>query len=289
LGQARWGSLRSWQLGHSESPAAEMASWARRVEVRRLEWRRFGFGITDSFQLPVRSGQYGRGGAQVRQKPGELCVTVPNGTSVGNGLFVAGAEPAAQIGQSGPARVGGGFLAGAGFGVAIASAAGAEPFAVLAAKGSCGEGEQHLLAQNVFENQSFSLIITDFGVGRGEGALGGASVGAEGSEEEIEVAQEGVADGFEAAGAGDFEVAVPAGAGADVLDDFFGAAVLAEELGVALDGEGGDLAGLAAEVDGARGDAGIEGDGLALKVEQGDQHGGLLCAGRDGERGLCLF
>jgi len=37
LAQAWWGSLRSWQFGHSESPVAVSASCARRLEVRALD------------------------------------------------------------------------------------------------------------------------------------------------------------------------------------------------------------------------------------------------------------
>jgi hypothetical protein len=32
-------------LGHSESPGDFSASWARRLLVRRWEWRRLGFGM----------------------------------------------------------------------------------------------------------------------------------------------------------------------------------------------------------------------------------------------------
>ena len=50
LGQALCGSLRSWQLGHSDVVMGVSASCERRLEVRALEWRRFGFGMADSFQ-----------------------------------------------------------------------------------------------------------------------------------------------------------------------------------------------------------------------------------------------
>jgi len=45
LGQARWGSFFSWQFGHSETPVWVRKSWARRLELRRDEWRLFGFGM----------------------------------------------------------------------------------------------------------------------------------------------------------------------------------------------------------------------------------------------------
>ena len=45
LAQARWGSFFSWQFGHSETPVEVKKSWARRLAVRRDEWRLFGFGM----------------------------------------------------------------------------------------------------------------------------------------------------------------------------------------------------------------------------------------------------
>ena len=44
-GQARCGGFGSWQFGHSDMPGARRWSWARRVEVRRFECLRFGFGM----------------------------------------------------------------------------------------------------------------------------------------------------------------------------------------------------------------------------------------------------
>src|ERR1700733_10534801 len=44
-GHARWARIFSWQFGHSAICGIVSPSCARRVEVRRLEWRRLGFGI----------------------------------------------------------------------------------------------------------------------------------------------------------------------------------------------------------------------------------------------------
>jgi len=156
------------------------------------------------------------------------------------------------------------------------TAARAKPFAVGAAERTSGEGQQDLFPQNVFQHQTFFLIITDFSVGRAEGAVGGTGVGAERAEEEVEVAAEGVTDGVEAAGAGDFEGSGPGSAGADVGDDFFGAAVLVEDFCLAVDVEGGGLGGFDAVVDGAGRELEVETDGLAFEFEQGDEHGGIL-------------
>ncbi len=85
------------------------------------------------------------------------------------------------------------------------------------------------------------MIITDFRIGGADGALGRASVDAEWTVEQVELAAERAADGFEAAGTGDFEVAGVGGPEADVLDDFAGSAMLFDEIGAAFDGEGRDL------------------------------------------------
>jgi len=45
LGHARCGNLGSWQLGHSARDWLVSESCARRLEVRALEWRLFGFGM----------------------------------------------------------------------------------------------------------------------------------------------------------------------------------------------------------------------------------------------------
>ncbi len=44
-GQTRCGSLGSWQFGHCDKLGFFSESCVRRAEVRRLECRRFGFGI----------------------------------------------------------------------------------------------------------------------------------------------------------------------------------------------------------------------------------------------------
>jgi hypothetical protein len=49
LTQARCGIFISWQFGHSDNEWPFRASWARRVEVRFCECRRFGFGMVYQF------------------------------------------------------------------------------------------------------------------------------------------------------------------------------------------------------------------------------------------------
>ncbi len=50
-GQTRCGSFGSWQLGHCDKLALVSESCVRRAEVRRLECRRLGFGISKNPSL----------------------------------------------------------------------------------------------------------------------------------------------------------------------------------------------------------------------------------------------
>jgi len=153
------------------------------------------------------------------------------------------------------------------------AAARAKSFAVFAAESSCREGQKHLLPKNVFEQKTTLLIIPDFGLIGGDGTLGGTAVDTEGAEDEVEAALKGAANRFKAAGAGDLKVARPGGLQADVFNDLAMAAMLGNEVGASRNGEGRGLGKFETVVDGA----GLEGkvlkdEGLALKVENGDQH-----------------
>ena len=52
-GHTRCGNFGSWQFGHCDKPGFFSESCARRVEVRCLECRRFGFGIYSKIQDPL--------------------------------------------------------------------------------------------------------------------------------------------------------------------------------------------------------------------------------------------
>jgi hypothetical protein len=60
----------------------------------------------------------------------------------------------------------------AAFRVQIASAARAKSFAVLAAEGLRGQGQKHLLPEDVFEHKTFLVIIPDFRLRCADGMLG---------------------------------------------------------------------------------------------------------------------
>ena len=200
LGQARWGSFFSWQLGHSESPDAVRKSWARRMAVRRVEWRLFGFGMMQflsilaarpacalSASIPRRDYDRRRRGTRLRAD-------------------FSGLDPAAQPGQRLPARIAWTLVAGAGLSVAIGSAARAKSLAVGLAQRPDRQGQKHLLAQHIFKQQTVLLIITDFGLRRRNGALGGPGIGADGPKDEVEFGGERNFDRLDAAGAGNLEI-----------------------------------------------------------------------------------
>src|SRR5438270_1763187 len=111
--QARWGSLRSWQFGHSERPVGVRKSWLRRLAVRCLEWRRFGLGIAVS--LSIGRGVYATERARsTRQKLD---------------FSVLQLELVGQTRKRIPARISRSLLAGTFCLIQILTAARAKPFA----------------------------------------------------------------------------------------------------------------------------------------------------------------
>ncbi len=90
--------------------------------------------------------------------------------------------------------------------VAVGSAARAKSLAVRLAQRPDRQGQKHLLAQHIFKQQTVFLIITDFGLRRCNGPLGGVGVGANGAEDEVELGGERDLDRLDAAGAGNLKL-----------------------------------------------------------------------------------
>jgi hypothetical protein len=154
----------------------------------------------------------------------------------------------------------------------------AKSLAVRGAEQTGRKGEKNLLPEDVFQLQTVSLIITDFGLGSGDCAVivmgpGGVGVGAQRAVNEVEVTLERLGNGGEAAGTLEFEVGGIVGADADVVDDVMGAIVFFDEVGAALDGERRGLANFFAEVDGSGCKGEVENYGLLLEGGNGDAHG----------------
>src|ERR1700733_12812214 len=129
------------------------ASCERRLEVRALEWRRFGFGITDSFQ--AFSQTVGPGIARGCPKTAAAC----------DRFSTLRFHSAAEIGQRCPPRIARACIASTRLGIPIPSTARAKSLTVLPAERSRGQGEQHLLAQYVLNRKTASFIVPDFGIG----------------------------------------------------------------------------------------------------------------------------
>ena len=149
---------------------AVRASCERRLEVRALEWRRFGFGIADSFQAFSQT-------AKSRHLPG-----CPETAAACDRFSTLRFHPAAEIGQRCPPRIGRACIASTDLCIPIKSTARAESLAVLLAERSRGQGEQHLLAQHVLNRKTASFIIPDFRIGGRDSVLRGACVNTNGTE-----------------------------------------------------------------------------------------------------------
>src|SRR5690349_680918 len=118
-GHTRWGSLGSWQFGHSDRPDGLRASCARRVLVRWCECLRLGFGIS----LPSTS-------------PGPGRDSIFNSDSV------------LQVAQRSPAIVCRLELTIAGSLVPVLAADRADPLTNVTAYPLHRQGQQHLFAKN---------------------------------------------------------------------------------------------------------------------------------------------
>src|SRR5262249_2258984 len=146
-----------------------------------------------------------------------------------------------QTRQRIPTRIRRCLFAGAGCEVLVLTAARAEALAVRLAEGSGRQGEQHLLAHDILEQKTALLIITDFGLVRGNGMLSGVSIYPDRPKNQVKIARKGLGDGLDAAGAEDLEVSLVGGAEADILHLGVGAAfltaVLDDEVGLAFYGK----------------------------------------------------
>jgi hypothetical protein len=148
----------------------------------------------------------------------------------------------------------------------------AKSLAVILAERPSGQGKKHLFTHGVLQQQTAVFIIPDFGLVFRNCVLSGLVIDASGAKNEIEVAGEGLLDGFDAAGAEDFETAFKVGAEADVLDEVFGAAVFEDEGGVAFEAERADLADVGGVFDHTGGEGFVEFEGFVDELCGGDEH-----------------
>src|SRR5579859_4387950 len=166
---------------------------------------------------------------------------------------------AANFFQRGPARIFHRDGAGALFLVQILAAVQAQALAVFAASYFQRQRQQHLLAQNVLEQNSVALIIADFGFSVRHRKLVASGVGSEGAVEQFEVALYVLLHRLKAAGALQFEAHGQAPSQADVLNNLMLAVMLLDQFGASRGLQGRALAGFASQI--------IDDIGLKLLVE----------------------
>ena len=161
-------------------------------------------------------------------------------------------------------------------------AVGTKPFAVFAAQGLGWKRQQHLLPQDVLQQDPIFLIITDFGLGGSNGMLRSLAIGADGAKKQVELSRNRVFHRVEATGAEHLEAAVEVRAQADVFDELPGPAVFDDQLCLPLELQRADLANVGSVVDLARRQAFIQWKRLVDELCGGDEHG--LSVGREGAR-----
>jgi hypothetical protein len=166
----------------------------------------------------------------------------------------------------------GGGVARAGCEVQVLATARTKSLAVFLAERAGGQGEKHLFAHDIFKRKTAFLIVTDFCLVGGDGALTLIGVGSLGAEEEVELSGERCGDGLDAARAEEFEVAVVGGAQTDVRDLLAVATVLYDEVGAANDGQRANLGHVGSVVEYARGDGFVEEERLLFELEGSDEH-----------------
>jgi hypothetical protein len=150
---------------------------------------------------------------------------------------------------------------------------GAEPLAVFAAQGLGWKGQQHLLAQYVLQQDSILLIITDFGLGSGDGMLGSLAIGPGRPKKQVELTGKWMLDGVETPGAEDLEAAVVVRTHANIIDQLPRPAMLYDQVGTAVDGERVELANVESILDAAGRKGQIELYGFTFQINDGQKHG----------------
>ena len=182
-------------------------------------------------------------------------------------------DPGAQAGERRPSRIGHSLTAGACLGVQMPSAMRAKPFTVLAAQGLGWKRQQQLLTQDILQQDTILLIITDFSLGSGNGMLRSAAIGPGRSKKQVELAGERVLDGVEATRAEGLEAPLIGGADPNIVDQLARTAVLDNEVGPAVDYQRVQLADIESVFNTAGFKGQIELDRFPFQVNNGNQHG----------------
>src|SRR5271166_6073779 len=126
-----------------------------------------------------------------------------------------------------------------------------QSFAIFAAKRSHRRRQQHLLAQGVLQQQTFTLIVADLGFRFGDRHLVGAAVHAQRPVDEVKRPVHIMADRLQAAGTTELQVGLDLAHQPDVFDILMMAAVLHDQLRATVTVQRANLAKIGSKLDGA--------------------------------------
>jgi hypothetical protein len=168
-------------------------------------------------------------------------------------------------------RFGGGFAI-TGCEVQVLATARTKSLAVFFAERSGGQGEKHLFAHDILKRETTFIIITDFGLVWGDGALSGLGVGCLGAKDEVELATDRSGNRLDTARAEHLEVSMIGSADANVGDLFAVTAVLDDEVGTANDGQRANLRDVCGVIKRTGGDRFVEEERLVFELEGSDEH-----------------
>jgi hypothetical protein len=177
-----------------------------------------------------------------------------------------------QTRKSIPARINSSLVATALRHIQILAAVRAKPFAVRLAESTCGQGKQHLLTHYILKQKPAFSIIAYFRLIFGNRSFTGVRIGTFGAKNEVEGAGEGYRNRIHAAGAEDFELAGILGADTDVFYLAVAAAMLNQEVGLALDGQRAQLVEIDCEFQDAGSDGFVELKRLVSKLDRSNEH-----------------
>jgi hypothetical protein len=154
-------------------------------------------------------------------------------------------------------RFGGGFAI-TGCEVQVLATARTKSLAVFFAERAGGQGEKHLFAHDILKRETTFIIITDFGLVWGDGALAGLCIGGLGAKDEVELSADRSGNRLDTSRAEQFKVSMVGSADANVGDVLAVTAVLDDEVGAPDDGQRANLRDVWGVVERAGGDRFVE-------------------------------
>ena len=168
-------------------------------------------------------------------------------------------------------RFGGGFAI-TGCEVQVLATARTKSLAVFFAERAGGQGEKHLFAHDILKRETTFIIITDFGLVWGDGALTGLCVGGLGAKDEVELSAYRSGNRLDTSRAEQLEVSMVGSTDANVGDLLAVSAVLDDEVGAPDDGQRANLRDVWGVVERAGGDRFVEAERLVFELEGSDEH-----------------